>query len=800
MAAVLEKKAPLSGEALPPGELPFDVSKHPTCKVAHAQRSLSRWSEDMAFFRDRAASTKQYSLKLKTGGQWPSLDALAQLQKKVAALKESDEAAVSEALTVLLKAAGAVEETSSEECLRYSLLRYCGQEPEVWFEFLFGTLLSGKQKEDWQTVNPFLGDQELQLLSDLAVLVMLRASRLGLLSRSLEELSRVQVQVQALEAGEPLESRRLLLAQASASLAATLRSKRAYAPGDLEGSYDPRFLAFEFTRNLLLRENQVNLVQDFISTLENKEGGSAMVKQMIMGQGKTTVVCPMLVLMLANGEQLVVLVVPSALLDMSRRVLRSTFASVLTKDVGTFECERSSAFDPHLLKKLEKAKQSGAAVVTVPTSVKSLMLRMLELMFKLQAKGKEANDSVTETRSQVRQLSKALSHFRHGAILMDEVDVVLHPLKSELNFPYGPKEPLDGSSPRAFRWTLPMHLFEALFLGQAVLKANGKLPPHLEAQLSGAQGTRYKEIAVGLSKRIAKGYASKALQASPHLVLLEEEFFNEDLKPLLTEWLLMWLRSQGVMDAGGNAQKLRTATVSSYLMRGSDQPAAKEEEEAFKDLPAAEMKMLNLAHAWLSLLLPHCLAKIDRVSFGIMTSEDLTRALEADPNMPLSRGKLAIPFIGKDVPSPTNEFAHPDIVIGLTILGYRYENLRLADIDEVMVRLLNDVRKEPGRAQDRPSAVLYRTWVTEAGGFLCDPSVPDAPKQSGKGVPPLALLQRSNETQMKDIFKLLCGSTSVIQWYLEQLVFPKYMRRRISPAQSVGPTALLGTMFISVTS
>ncbi|CAE7594349.1 unnamed protein product [Symbiodinium natans] len=175
-----------------------------------------------------------------------------------------------------------------------------------------------------------------------------------------------------------------------------------------------------------------------------------------------------------------------------------------------------------------------------------------------------------------------------------------------------------------------------------------------------------------------------------------------------------------------------------------------------------------------------------------MTSEDLERALEADPNMPLSRGKLAIPFVGKDVPSPTNEFAHPDIVIGLTILGYRYEFLRLTDIDEVIVRLLNDVRKEPGRQQDRPSAVLYRGWVTESGGHICaghnlsipqrkkthmDPSVPNAEKvESGKGVPPLALLQRSNDTQMKDIFKLLRSSTSVIQWYLEQLVFPKYMR------------------------
>ena len=28
------------------------------------------------------------------------------------------------------------------------------------------------------------------------------------------------------------------------------------------------------------------------------------------------------------------------------------------------------------------------------------------------------------------------------------------------------------------------------------------------------------------------------------------------------------------------------------------------------------------SQAWLSLLLPHCLAKIDRVSFGIMTTEE----------------------------------------------------------------------------------------------------------------------------------------------------------------------------------
>ena len=35
-----------------------------------------------------------------------------------------------------------------------------------------------------------------------------------------------------------------------------------------------------------------------------------------------------------------------------------------------------------------------------------------------------------------------------------------------------------------------------------------------------------------------------------------------------------------------------------------------------------------------------------------------------------SRWKLAIPFVSKDVPSRSSEFAHPDVVIALTFLGY----------------------------------------------------------------------------------------------------------------------------------
>jgi hypothetical protein len=70
-------------------------------------------------------------------------------------------------------------------------------------------------------------------------------------------------------------------------------------------------------------------------------------------------------------------------------------------------------------------------------------------------------------------------------------------------------------------------------------------------------------------------------------------------------------------------------------------------------------KLLNLCHNWLRTFMPHCLAKVNRVSFGLLSETDCQAALLADPHVPRSRLKLAVPFVGKDVPSKSSEFAHP---------------------------------------------------------------------------------------------------------------------------------------------
>ena len=73
--------------------------------------------------------------------------------------------------------------------------------------------------------------------------------------------------------------------------------------------------------------------------------------------------------------------------------------------------------------------------------------------------------SVKELERRLKTTQEVLRLFKHGVMLLDEVDLILHPLKSELNFPTGQKFDLDGSE-EGVRWGLPIHLMDAVFYAQ----------------------------------------------------------------------------------------------------------------------------------------------------------------------------------------------------------------------------------------------------------------------------------------------------------------------------------------------
>jgi hypothetical protein len=339
-----------------------------------------------------------------------------------------------------------------------------------------------------------------------------------------------------------------------------------------------------------------------------------------------------------------------------------------------------------------------------------------------------------------------------------QVDVLLHPLRSELNFPIGAKVPIDLG---AQRWNLPFFLLDALVAldsdsraplapragapaaaaapnagssaappaaphvgplpteaaallssqaaraataaqaARAAARAGAAAPPSgsgtggsssgSSSSSSGLDGmavdgpasssdeegdaTMRPAAAVPaagdcseadvraclgqLAALLREGYRCHALQRQPHLVLLDPRWYATRLRPAVAAWAALWLRRE--------CPRLGAVLAADPLVRYLTAPL-----DALQALRArvegsllpAQVKLLNLARAWVLTLLPHVLGKIHRVGFGVLRPGDLRMV---DPKSPPSRRLLAVPFVGKDVPSRASEFAHPDVLIGLTV-------------------------------------------------------------------------------------------------------------------------------------
>lgn len=143
----------------------------------------------------------------------------------------------------------------------------------------------------------------------------------------------------------------------------------------------------------------------------------------------------MLALLFSEPKKLVLQVVPPALLEFSRGVMRSALGSTLGLHVYTFSFSRSDGVDGRLCSKLSRAAQEGAVVMTTPTALKSLMLKFIENLTDI----KHGTPQKREKIRQVKDATKVFDLLQDAVVVYDEVDTVLDPLKSELNFPCGTK-------------------------------------------------------------------------------------------------------------------------------------------------------------------------------------------------------------------------------------------------------------------------------------------------------------------------------------------------------------------------
>jgi hypothetical protein len=251
-----------------------------------------------------------------------------------------------------------------------------------------------------------------------------------------------------------------------------------------------------------------------------------------------------------------------------------------------------------------------------------------------------------ETAEAIRNILELWSERKKGVALLDEVDMLLHPLRSELNFPIGEKRELDLAP---LRWELPIHLLDAIFYTQLRRISLAGFKPDQESL----------RILKELSDKIQEGRQQKKLQLEPHLVLLQPSFYDSDLKQLFAQWALIWLKEQESIISDIQTSQASSALIENMLIFVSNQGDRSEllRNKAFigSHFGTKSIKLLNLTRDWIGGFLSHALSKINRVGYGLLHQADLSRWEEiegkkqGDLQIPSTRLLLAIPFTG--VPS-----------------------------------------------------------------------------------------------------------------------------------------------------
>ncbi|KAB8269441.1 hypothetical protein BDV30DRAFT_251350 [Aspergillus minisclerotigenes] len=441
--------------------------------------------------------------------------------------------------------------------------------------------------------------------------------------------------------------------------------------------------------NMLIRKVQVAVARATILPASKSNS----VLQLNMGQGKTSIIMPMVACVLANSHNLARLVVPKALLLQTAQTIQSRLGGLVGREICHIPFSRKSPTEVASVQEykalhMESLDKCGI-VLTTPEHLLSFKLCGIQCL----------SDSRLESARHMISISGWLTRVCRDVV--DESDFSLA-VKTQLVYPSGTQLPLDG---QPYRWKITHALLN--LLKEYLEDAQQKFPSSVE-----------------LVKRAKDGF--------PFIHIFRpdvESFINQRLADDLCSGRTSILPRPAVRCQQAFRDFITNSTV--------DQSVVTAAMDAFVD-PVAIDKMFLLRGLLSHGILLQCLKKRWNVQYGLHPKRD----------------PVAVPFHAKGVPSEQAEWGHPDVAIVLTCLSFYYSGLTLDQLRQSLQQLSD--------TDDPSNEYNHLTHDVKA--------LPESLQHWN-------LISTDDERQLREVWNHLRYSVSVINYFLDHIVFPVHARQ-----------------------
>jgi hypothetical protein len=385
----------------------------------------------------------------------------------------------------------------------------------------------------------------------------------------------------------------------------------------------PTWLLLEIENNITIRKRQAEVA---LRMIEPEDGENA-VLQLNMGEGKTSVITPMVATILADGRDILRIIVLKPLLRQSDGLLSQRLGGLIQRRIYHIPFSRHTQLTSSTVGQLKaiyrQCRRDRSILIALPEQILSFRLIGLD---------------AAERSPDIFAPLVALEHWLqiHCRDVIDESDEVMD-TKFQMVYTMGTQQSLDGLSGR---WETTQHLLRLVSTQAKCLQQDD--PGCIEVDQS---GYRYPIL------RFIRPYAVE------RLVSYTLRSISDNGIPGLpfTQW---------------------TPRVKGSALRFIQQSELTEEDQS---IIQQEFNGTIFITKLLVLrgLFAHCILRFSLAGKRWLVEYGLHP----------SRCLMAVPYRAKGVPSESAEFGHPDVAVTLTCLSYYYEGLTKDQLRDCFILL-----------------------------------------------------------------------------------------------------------------